>query len=196
MAEVAKTFRARMAVQNETLASSATGRHDKVALCRDDVDASSLLVEHDMPVDDSEQGVIVALSHAASRTPFGAALTDQNVARGDDFAAEFFDAAALCVGIAAVAAGSLTFLMCHFFTRMVGFLEVQENIGTPSRLQAVSRGRNKGILLECRRWPPGEGWAVAEVATTFGLPSIGRTKLLARDDSDGRLVTSGCVRRL
>ena len=82
----------------------------------DDVDASALLVKHDFAVDQGEQGVIVTLSDAPSRTPFGAALTNEDVSGGDRFATKLLDAATLCVGIPAVAARTLSFLMCHLYT--------------------------------------------------------------------------------
>src|SRR4051812_11130456 len=74
---------------------------------------AAFAVEDDLAVDEGEQGVIIALADAFAGVELGAQLTDDDVA-GDYFlAAETLDAAALTVGIATVAAGALTFFMCH-----------------------------------------------------------------------------------
>src|SRR3954471_7153995 len=78
-----------------------------------DVYATAFAVEVDLAVDQCEQRVIFALTDAFSGVELGAQLTDDDVAGDDFFAAETLHAAALTVGIATVAAGALTFFMCH-----------------------------------------------------------------------------------
>ena len=56
---------------------------------------------------------IVPLADAAARMETIAHLADQDVAGDDALAAESLDAPSLRLRIAAVAAGALTFFMCH-----------------------------------------------------------------------------------
>jgi hypothetical protein len=79
----------------------------------DHIDATAFLVEHDLSIDQCKQGVVLALTHTATGTPFRATLPDQNVAGVNLFTAELLDTATLCIGVATVAAGALTFLMSH-----------------------------------------------------------------------------------
>ena len=77
------------------------------------VDAATLAVENDLAVDEREERVIPALADAFAGVELGAKLAHEDVARDDLLAAVSFDAAPLAVRIATVAAGALTFLMCH-----------------------------------------------------------------------------------
>src|SRR3989337_1800875 len=86
---------------------------DASVIARHDVDAAALAVEHDLAVHQREQRIVPALADAFPGVEFGAKLPHQDVARDDLLSAETFDAAALAVRIAAVAAGALTFFMCH-----------------------------------------------------------------------------------
>lgn len=78
-----------------------------------DVDAAAVLVEHHDTVSQCKKCVISALTDIATGSPFSAALPSENVASDDALTAEFFDAPPLAVRIATVAAGTLTFFMCH-----------------------------------------------------------------------------------
>lgn len=78
-----------------------------------DVDASSFAVKFYFAVDQREQRVVLARSDTGTGVPFGPALPDQDIARSDGFTAKLLHATSLSVGIAAVAATALTFLMCH-----------------------------------------------------------------------------------
>ena len=75
--------------------------------------AAAIADEDALAVDQCEQRVIFALADAFAGMELGAQLTDDDVAGDNFFAAETFDAAALTVRIATVAAGALTFFMCH-----------------------------------------------------------------------------------
>ncbi|QDT11805.1 hypothetical protein K239x_38050 [Planctomycetes bacterium K23_9] len=79
----------------------------------DYIDTSAFTVEHHVAVYQSVKRVVVALANATTRVPFVANLANQNIASDNRFAAKFLDAASLCIGVTAVAAGPLTFLMCH-----------------------------------------------------------------------------------
>ena len=79
----------------------------------DHVDAATVLVELNLTVDQGEQGVIVPSSDPTAGVPLGSALTDQDVAGPNLFATELLNATSLSVAVATVAAGSLSFLVCH-----------------------------------------------------------------------------------
>lgn len=72
-----------------------------------------------------EQRVVPAHADILSGVDFRSALAEDNVARQDIFAAVFFDAAALGVGVAPVSRSSLSLFMCHlygsFLLRLDGF---------------------------------------------------------------------------
>jgi len=87
---------------------------ESVALNRDDIDASTFLVERNFAVAQSEQRVVPTSPDVAAGMPFGATLASQNVACKDGFPAKFLDASPLRVGIASVAAGTLSLLMSHY----------------------------------------------------------------------------------
>lgn len=61
----------------------------------------------------SEQGVILATAYILTGMKMGTTLTNQNVARTDELTCEALATKALCLRIATVADGTLTFLMCH-----------------------------------------------------------------------------------
>ena len=77
------------------------------------VDSSAFAVEFYFAIDECEEGVVFALADTFAGVEAGAQLSDEDVSGDDLLAAEAFDAAALAIGIAAVAAGTLTFFMCH-----------------------------------------------------------------------------------
>ena len=60
-----------------------------------DVDATTVLVEVDVSVDESEEGVVLAHSDVGSGVPLGATLTDDDVARDYGFTTELFHAEAI-----------------------------------------------------------------------------------------------------
>ena len=61
----------------------------------------------------SEQGVVLAATHVLTGMEVSATLTNQDVARTDEFASKALTTKALSLRIATVADGTLTFLMCH-----------------------------------------------------------------------------------
>ena len=79
----------------------------------DHVDSATFAVKHHVAVYQCVQGVVVALTNACAWVEFVTYLADQNIASTHHFAAKFLDASSLCVGVATVAAGPLSFLMCH-----------------------------------------------------------------------------------
>jgi hypothetical protein len=83
----------------------------------DDVDdaAATAGAEFDSAGGEGEQGVVLAAANAGSRVEVGTALADDDLAGGNYLATEALDAKALCVGIATVASGARTLLMCHLF---------------------------------------------------------------------------------
>lgn len=81
--------------------------------CGVDIHAATIFVEADGAVHEGENGVIFADADIATGDPLGAALTEDDVASDDGFAAEFFHAETLAVAIASIFDASLTFLMSH-----------------------------------------------------------------------------------
>ena len=63
--------------------------------------------------DQSEERIVLALSHVDARLMPGAALANENRARVDELPAEALDSQPLTVRIAAVGRGAAAFLMCH-----------------------------------------------------------------------------------
>jgi hypothetical protein len=78
-----------------------------------DVHAAAFAVELDLAIDEGEQGPVASGADIVARDEFGAALADDDAARGDMFAAEAFYAEAFAITITAVSATALAFLMCH-----------------------------------------------------------------------------------
>src|SRR5690606_23272617 len=66
-----------------------------------------------------KEGMVLAHADVDARMPLGAALTDDDVAGDDGFAAELLDAEALGFGIATVTRGTASFLVCHGFSPSV-----------------------------------------------------------------------------
>jgi hypothetical protein len=79
----------------------------------DHVHAAAASVELHLSVDQGKQGEILAQANAATGVERGANLAHQDAPRTDVLAAEPFYAASLSVGVATVAAGTLTFFVCH-----------------------------------------------------------------------------------
>ncbi len=77
------------------------------------VDAATFAVEFHDAVDQSEQGEVFALPDAFAGMKRVADLPDDDVPSDDRFTGIAFHTAALPGGIATIAAGTLTFLMCH-----------------------------------------------------------------------------------
>ena len=78
-----------------------------------DMNAAAAAVELDEAIDQGEERIVASLADALTGLEDGAQLPHEDIPAADLFAAESLHAAALGVGIAAVAAGTLTFLMCH-----------------------------------------------------------------------------------
>src|SRR6202000_910527 len=70
-------------------------------------------LERDLAVAKRVKGMVLAHAHAVARIELGAALAHDHIAAGDGFAAEQLHAQHLGVGIATVARGTASFLMCH-----------------------------------------------------------------------------------
>lgn len=84
------------------------------------VDAATFAIEEDATVNQRVDGVVAPHAHALAGVELGAALAHDDVA-GDDFlTAELLDAEALAAGVATVADGTLTFLMCHDLSWVLG----------------------------------------------------------------------------
>src|SRR4051812_25770045 len=80
---------------------------------RHHVHSPAFAIEQDLAVDQCEQRVVLALTHSLAGMELRSQLPDQDVARDDLLAAKPLHAPALTVRIATVAAGALTFFMCH-----------------------------------------------------------------------------------
>ena len=80
---------------------------------RNHVDTAAGAVEFHDAVNQSEQREILSLPDPAARVKSVADLPDNDVAGNHAFARISLDAAPLTGGISAIAAGTLTFLMCH-----------------------------------------------------------------------------------
>ena len=66
----------------------------------------------------SEQGVVLAATHILTGVDARTALTNQNVARTDELTCEALATKTLGLGIAAVADGTLTFLVCDEYSSL------------------------------------------------------------------------------
>lgn len=80
------------------------------------MNSATAAVEVDVAVDQREEREIGALADALSGMELCADLPDEDIARPYFLPAEPLDAAALCIGIASVSAGTLSFFMCHNIT--------------------------------------------------------------------------------
>ena len=80
---------------------------------RNHVYSAAGAVEFYFAVDQGEQGEIFSLTDAEAGVEFVADLPNDDIAGNYVFAGKAFNAAALTGGIATIAAGTLTFFMCH-----------------------------------------------------------------------------------
>ena len=78
-----------------------------------DIHAAAFAVEFYFAIDQCEERVVFALTDAFPGLELCAELAYEDVAGDNLFAAVSFDAAPLAIGIPTVAAGALTFFMCH-----------------------------------------------------------------------------------
>jgi hypothetical protein len=78
-----------------------------------DVHATTILVEEDFAVHESEDGVVTAKTDVAAWNPLRSALAEDDVACDDGFTAEFLDAKTLALAVATVFDGTLSFFMGH-----------------------------------------------------------------------------------
>ena len=79
----------------------------------DDVDSLSAAVELNFAVHNGEDCEIITDTSTATGMELGADLTNKNVPRPNELAAEPFDSPPLTVGIPTIPAGPLTLFMCH-----------------------------------------------------------------------------------
>src|SRR5262245_9342093 len=79
----------------------------------DDVHAAAFAVKLHFAIDEREQRVVAALPDALAGVELRPQLADDDVPGDDLLAAVTLHAAALAVRITTVAAGALTFFMCH-----------------------------------------------------------------------------------
>ena len=77
----------------------------------EDVNLAVCRVKFDDAIREGEEGVVASNADIRPGTETGAALADENVARDDRLAAEFFHAEALADAVAPVAYAALTFFM-------------------------------------------------------------------------------------
>jgi len=98
---------------NPTPATSESKFGQALVQFRDNVDASTGLVELHEPVGKSVQGVVATLADVAASVELSSALTNQNVSSDYSLATIPLHTTSLSIGIATVAAGALTLLMCH-----------------------------------------------------------------------------------
>jgi hypothetical protein len=80
---------------------------------RENIDALTAFVERDFAVHQREECPIASGANISARDKFGAPLTNDNTAGGDQFAAVAFHAQPFADAIAPVPDAALTFLMCH-----------------------------------------------------------------------------------
>src|SRR3982751_3573940 len=75
--------------------------------------AELAISERDLAVGKRKQGMVLAQADIVARVPLGAALTHDDVAGANGFAAELLHAEALALTVAAVAGRAACLLMCH-----------------------------------------------------------------------------------
>src|SRR3989442_10703393 len=80
-----------------------------------DIDPLALFVELHLAVDQGEQCPIAAGADVLAGDEFGAALADQDAARGDKFAAEPFYAESFADAVAPIMDAAAAFFVCHKF---------------------------------------------------------------------------------
>ena len=78
-----------------------------------DVHATTFAVEEYATINKGEDGVVAAHAHVLAGVELGATLTNDDVTGDYGLTTELLNAEALAAGIATVANGTLTFLMCH-----------------------------------------------------------------------------------
>jgi hypothetical protein len=78
-----------------------------------DVHATTIFVEEDFAVDESEDGMVTTKTDVAAWNPLRSALAEDDVACDDGFTAEFLDAKTLALAVATVFDGTLSFFMGH-----------------------------------------------------------------------------------
>jgi hypothetical protein len=88
-------------------------REDALVRQRLDVDPTAFSIEVHIAIDQSEDGVIGSHANIAAWMPLSSALADQDVAWTYQFATEFLNSKTLCVRVASVACGALSFFVCH-----------------------------------------------------------------------------------
>src|SRR5215208_2380810 len=97
--------------------------------------AAALVLELDDAVDLGEQRVVLAAADVGTGEKARAALPHEDRAPGDPLAAVALDAQVLGVGVAAVAARALSFLVCHL-ELLLGYFS-QLGLAGPARLRAL-----------------------------------------------------------
>ena len=80
---------------------------------RNHVHAATFAVELHLAIDEGEERVIATLTDALTSVEFRAELTNDDVAGDDLLATVTLHTATLTIRITTVAAGALTFFMCH-----------------------------------------------------------------------------------
>ena len=77
------------------------------------IDPTPSAIEANIAIDQRENGIIAAEADVLARQKLGSALTDNDIAGHDQFAAESFYAEAFANAIAAVLNAALSFFMSH-----------------------------------------------------------------------------------
>jgi hypothetical protein len=98
---------------NPTPATSESKFGQALVQFRDNVDAPTGLIELHEPVGKSVQRVVATLADIATSVELSSSLPNQNVSSDYSLATKPLHTTSLSIGIATVAAGALTFLMCH-----------------------------------------------------------------------------------
>jgi hypothetical protein len=78
-----------------------------------DVDPTAFSIEVHVAIDQSENGVIGSHANIPAWMPLGSALANQDVAWTYEFATELLNSETLCVRVASVPCGALSFFVCH-----------------------------------------------------------------------------------
>lgn len=87
-----------------------------------DADAAAVSIEADNSINQGEKRIISAAADALSWMIASSTLADEDIAGVNFLPAVFFHSPPLSVGVTPVAAGALSFLVCHGFYSKKVFL--------------------------------------------------------------------------
>src|SRR4029077_5997949 len=110
---------------------------------RPDADAPAVLADplvHNVAGHEREQSVVATEADARSRRDLRAALADEDGAGAHDLAAINLHSEHLGLGIAAVAGGAASFLMCHWLAGLLLASRSLRGLGVGRRLRGFYLG--------------------------------------------------------